>query len=171
MRVKFFSAFFLGFNFDMTKFKLKIVGKNIEIFQDNEAIGEGDNYKEVLAYVATLILKEDIDDYEVWLFEKGDKIKLEEKDFDPKAIVKNSKKIKIEDDDDEDDDDDSKSRNRNGSRLGSSRREEVKPRFVYTPKNTFNDYVQIGQRWKDSLSGKKTEVVEVKEEISNDSQT
>ena len=48
----------------MTKFKLKISGKNIEIFQDNEAIGEGDDYKEVLAYVATLIVKKDIDDLE-----------------------------------------------------------------------------------------------------------
>lgn len=151
----------------MTKFKLKIVGKNIEIFQDNEVIGEGDNYKEVLAYVATLILKEDIDDYEIWLFEKGDKVKLEEKDFDPKAIVKNSKKVKIDDDDDENDDDKSSSRRLNNS----SRQREERSKFVYTPKNTFNDYVQIGQRWKESLSGKKVEVVEVKEEINNDSQS
>ena len=78
----------------MTKFKLKISGKNIEIFQDNEAIGEGDDYKEVLAYVATLIVKKDIDDYEVWLYEKGEKVKLTEKNFDPESIVKNSKKIK-----------------------------------------------------------------------------
>lgn len=148
----------------MTKFKLKISGKNIKIFQDNEAIGEGDDYKEVLAYVATLIIKEDIDDYEIWLYEKGEKVKLEEKDFDPKAIVKNSKKIKIDDDDD----DDEPSNNRNHNGIKSRREESTRPRFVYTPKNTHNDYINIGQRLKDSLNGKK-ETIEVKEE--NDSQT
>ena len=152
----------------MTKFKLKISGKNIEILQDGEAIGEGDDYKEVLAYVATLIIKEDIDDYEVWLSEKGEKVKLEEKDFDPKAIVKNSKKIKIDDDEDEDDE-------KPNRRI---RKEEViatRPRFVYTPKNTYDDYVRIGERWKTSILGKSNsnetrEIKEVKEE-QNDSKT
>jgi hypothetical protein len=151
----------------MTKFKLKISGKNIEILQDGEAIGEGDNYKEVLAYVATLIIKDDIDDYEIWLCEKGEKVRLEEKDFDPKSIVKNSKKIKIEDDNDDDDEDDNKSR-RNGIR--SRTEEEPKKRFVYTPKNTAEDYVNIGRRFAESFRSKETkEVKEVKEE--NDSKT
>ena len=152
----------------MTKFKLKISGKNIEILQDGEPIGEGDDYKEVLAYVATLILKEDIDDYEVWLCEKGEKVKLEEKDFDPKAIVKNSKKIKIEDDDD---DEDSRSGNRNGieSRNSRSRQEPSRPRFVYTPKNTTEDYIAIGRRFAESFGTKKVE--EVKEIRENDSKT
>ena len=106
----------------MTKFKLKISGKNIEIFQDNEAIGEGDDYKEVLAYVATLIVKKDIDDYEVWLYEKGEKVKLTEKNFDPESIVKNSKKIKIEEDNDDDNDDDDLPKKSFGSR--TQQREE-----------------------------------------------
>ena len=146
----------------MTKFKLKISGKNIEIFQDGEAIGKGDDYKEVLAYVATLIVKKDIDDYELWLYEKGEKIKLDEKNFNPQAIVKNSKKIKIEEDDDDDEDDEDK-KSRKSNSLRNQVREE-KPRFEYTPRNTFNDYVQIGQKWKEIGITKK-------EEIQNDSQT
>ena len=148
----------------MTKFKLKISGKNIEIFQDNEAIGEGDDYKEVLAYVATLIVKKDIDDYEVWLFEKGEKVKLDEKNFDPHSIVKNSKKIKIEDDNDDDDEDDDDKKSRISSR---QQVRETKPRFEYVPKNTFNDYVAIGQKWKEIGITKK----EKKEDTPNDSQT
>lgn len=147
----------------MTKFKLKISGKNIKIFQDNEAIGEGDDYKEVLAYVATLIVKKDIEDYEVWLYEKGEQVKLDEKNFDPQTIVKHSKKIKIEDDNDDDDEDDDD--NDKKSRISSRQQvRETKPRFEYIPKNTFNDYVAIGQKWKEIGMTKK-------EETPNDSQT
>ena len=152
----------------MTKFKLKISGKNIEILQNGEPIGEGDDYKEVLAYVATLILKEDIDDYEVWLCEKGEKVKLEEKDFDPKAIVKNSKKIKIEDDDDDDSRDIDRNRSRNEI-TSRNRQEPSRPRFVYTPKNTTEDYIAIGRRFAESFGNKKVE--EVKEIRENDSKT
>ena len=149
----------------MTKFKLKISGKSIEIFQNDEAIGEGDDYKEVLAYVATLIVKKNIDDYEVWLHEKGEKVKLNEKNFDPETIVKNSKKIKIEDDEDDDDNNDNGPSNQNRNHRTSIR--EEKPRFVYTPKYTDQDYSNIGKKLRASLSGIKIE--EKKEEIENDS--
>lgn len=148
----------------MTKFKLKISGKNIEIFQDNEAIGEGDDYKEVLAYVATLIVKKDIDDYEVWLYEKGEKVKLTEKNFDPESIVKNSKKIKIEEDNDDNNDGDDLPKKSFSSR---TQQREERPRFEYVPKNSFNEYVQIGQKWKEIGKERKEE----KKEELNDSQT
>ncbi len=130
----------------MVKFKLKIIApNNIKVFRNGEEEAEGEDYKECLAYIAQEIVDNDIDDYEIILFEKGFTEKL--KDFDPKAILKNSKKVKINDDDDDSDKD---SRVRNSSR----NREENTPqrRFVYTPTNNIKTYEGIGLRFGDVIS-------------------
>lgn len=131
----------------MTKFKLKIQSNgNIEVFKDKEEYIEGEDFKEILAYIAKEIIDENIEDYEITLCERGSTEKL--KNFDPVAILKNSKKIKIEEDDNDDDDNESTSRSR-----GRNIREEVsRPRFVYTPKNNINTYTGIGLSFGDAIS-------------------
>ena len=114
----------------MTKFKLKIQSNgNIEVFKDRQEYIEGEDFKEILAYIAKEIVDNDIEDYEITLCEKGSTEKL--KNFDPVAILKNSKKIKVEENSDDDDDDKSNNRSR-----GRNSREIIsRPRFVYTPRN------------------------------------
>jgi hypothetical protein len=131
----------------MTKFKLKIKSTgNIEVFKDNEEYIEGEDFKEILAYIAKEIIDENIDDYEITLCERGSTEKL--KNFDPVAILKNSKKIKIEEDDDDSDDNEStnKSRGRNTKEVVS------RPRFIYTPRNNSATYTGIGLSFGDAFS-------------------
>lgn len=131
----------------MTKFKLKIQSSgNIEVFKDKEEYIEGEDFKEILAYIAKEIIDENIEDYEITLCERGSSKKLE--NFDPVAILKNSKKIKIEEDDDDSDSNESnnKSRGRNTREVAS------RPRFVYTPKNNVTNYTGIGLSFGDAFS-------------------
>lgn len=129
----------------MTKFRLKISSDNIEVYQDKEKIGEGDDYKEVLAFIAYTIDDEDIDKYEIWLHEKGTSNKLD--DFDHETILKYSKKLKFDSDNDDNEDDNS-DRNR---RLSNSNSESPsKPRYVRKYKSS--DYQNIGLAWRDSLN-------------------
>lgn len=127
----------------MTKFRLKISSKNIEVYQDKEKIGEGDDYKEILAFVAYTIDDEDIDKYEVWLHEKGDSEQLE--DFDHETVLKYSKKLKF--DTGNDDDEDNKFNNSSNCSL-----REVIPRPRYVPKYKSSDYQNIGITWRDALN-------------------
>ena len=131
----------------MTKFKLKIQSSgNIEVFKDKEEYIEGEDFKEILAYIAKEIIDENIDDYKITLCEKGSSKKLE--NFDPVAILKNSKKIKIEEDDDDNDSNESNSKSR-----GRNTREVVsRPRFVYTPKNNVTNYTGSGLSFGDAFS-------------------
>lgn len=137
----------------MVKFKLKIQSNgDIKVFKNNKEEAEGEDYKEILAYIAQKIVDDDIDDYEILISEKGNTVKL--KDFDPSAILKCSKKPRIEsdnntDDDDDDDKNDKRSRGRN-----SSREEISRPRFVYTPQTTKQDYIGIGLRLGDAISSR-----------------
>ena len=86
----------------MTKFKLKIQSNgNIEVFKDRKEYIEGEDFKEILAYIAKEIIDNDIEDYEITLCERGSTEKL--KNFDPVAILKNSKKIKVEENSNDDD--------------------------------------------------------------------
>jgi hypothetical protein len=129
----------------MTKFKLKIQSTgNIEVFKDKEEYIEGEDFKEILAYIAKEIIDENIEDYEITLCERGSTEKL--KNFDPIAILKNSKKIKIEEDDDDDNESTSKSRGRNTREVAS------RPRFVYTPKNNIGTYTGIGLSFGDAFN-------------------
>ena len=123
----------------MTKFKLKIQSNgNIEVFKDRKEYIEGEDFKEILAYIAKEIIDNDIEDYEITLCERGSTEKL--KNFDPVAILKNSKKIKVEENSNDDDEEESN----NKSRGRNSREEVSRPRFVYTPKNNANTYADIG---------------------------
>lgn len=127
----------------MTKFRLKISSKNIEVYQDKEKIGEGDDYKEVLAFVAYTIDEEDIDKYEVWLHEKGTSEQLE--DFDHETVLKYSKKLKFGTNNDNDGDDEEKSNRPSLSR-------ESAPRQQYVPRYKPSDYKNIGTEWRDALN-------------------
>jgi hypothetical protein len=134
----------------MTKFKLKITSNNIEIFQDGKPLAEGDNYKEVLAFIAETILEEDLeDDFEIYISEKGNTEKLE--NFDPKAIAKFSKKIKVEDDDE----DDSKKSSKISKLKDRDKEKDLPKQFIYTPKYSSMDYQEIGLKYKDVLERKK----------------
>lgn len=127
----------------MTKFKLKIQSSgNIEVFKDKEEYIEGEDFKEILAYIAKEIIDDNIEDYEITLCERGSTEKL--KNFDPVAILKNSK-IE-EDDDDSDNESNNKSRGRNTREVAS------RPRFVYTPKNNVANYTGIGLSFGDAFS-------------------
>ena len=130
----------------MTKFKLKIQSTgNIEVFKDKEEYIEGEDFKEILAYIAKEIIDDNIEDYEITLCERGSTEKL--KNFDPVAILKNSKKIKIEENDvDADNESNNKSRGRNTREVAS------RPRFVYTPKNNVTNYTGIGLSFGDAFS-------------------
>jgi len=129
----------------MVKYKLKIQSDgNIKVFKNGKEEAEGEDFKEILAYIAQEIVDDDIEDYEILLSDKGSTEKL--KNFDPVAILKNSKKVKIEDDDD-DNENENKSRGRN-----SSREEPSRPRFVYTPRNNTTTYTGIGLSFGDAIS-------------------
>lgn len=131
----------------MTKFRLKISSNNIEVYQDKDKIGEGDDYKEILAFVAYTIDDEDIDQYEVWLHEKGNSEQLE--DFDHETVLKYSKKLKFNTNNNDDDDDDD---NRNNRRSSDLSRENSPSRQRYVPKYKPEDYKNIGTEWKVSMN-------------------
>lgn len=138
----------------MTKFRLKISSNNIEVYQDKNKIGEGDDYKELLAFIAYIIDDDDIDSYEVWLHEKGNSEKLE--DFDPEVILEHSpksvlsavkKSFKNSDSSNDDDDDD----NHHNIKSSNSSREETH-KSPYIPKYKPDDYKKIGLSWQAALN-------------------
>lgn len=131
----------------MTKFRIKYSSDNLTIFKDKEELGSGDlkDYKQALSFIAEDIKENDIDDYEVWLHEKGNSEQLE--DFDPDVIIKfgestNDNKGSRNNRDSNDDD--------RNNRFNSER--EVVSRQRYAPKYKPNDYKDIGLSWQAALN-------------------
>jgi len=137
----------------MVKFKLKITPSKISVYQDGELIGEGDDYKEILGFVASVILKERIKDYEIYLLNRGDKEKLEP--FYPEAHAKNYDD-NDEDEEVEDDEEDSYRRRRHRrldsrSRFSRDFEPERKEEFIYKPTSSKSDYKKMGLKLGDFI--------------------
>lgn len=144
----------------MTRFKIKIKSEDcIEIWQNKECLAESDDFKEVVTYIAHLIIEDKIDKYKVITWEKGKTQELT--NFDPHAIIKDNPNIKFEDDEDDEDDYEDNRRFRRGKRRRSLSHfddeddsESTPQRWVYQPRYTADDYSRIGKRLADELSNR-----------------
>lgn len=159
----------------MTSFKIKFGNKEHVIYQNGDEIASTSDTKEAVAYIAHIILKERIKNYEIKLVERGDVETLE--NFNPQEVLKNTD-YDFDDDDDSDDDnnhrrgrgrnrhsdsdDDNNRFRRNFSRRDRDREREFEERereteqrnvITYTPRhNTRENWENFGLRLSDALN-------------------
>jgi len=142
----------------MTKFKIKVKSSDcIEIWKNRDCLAESDDFKEVLTYIATLIVKENISKYKIVVWEKGKTQELS--NFNPNAIIKDNPDIEFDEEDDDDDIERHSRRNRrhrNFSDFEDENDDERRPsqRWTYQPRYTTDDYSRIGKRLADELSNR-----------------